>query len=148
MFPVTRLSRAIAAQPKTLSRREFIRHNCLSRQMGDLMNKTWLCLCLLAATAAVGQQKKSTGASGGISPAARMCDDPYAVKETADGWPEGPINILFHREKSKLPWSHNAAIRVAGLEAAASSSARTLVCVEESQLEMGHYDSGELGYVP
>lgn len=112
------------------------------------MNKTWLYLCLLAATAALGQQKKSTSASGGVSPAARICDDPYAVKEQADGWPEGPINILFHREKSKLPWSHNAAIRVAGLEAAAPSSARTLVCVEESQLEMGHYDSGELGYVP
>ena len=63
-------------------------------------------------------------------------------------WPEGPVTILFHHEKSKAPWVHNPAIRVAGLEAATPASARTLVCVEESQVEMGHYDSGEPGYAP
>ena len=66
----------------------------------------------------------------------------------ADGWPEGPVTILFHHEKSKAPWAHNPAIRVPGLEAASPASARTLVCVEESQVEMGHYDSGEPGYAP
>ena len=37
---------------------------------------------------------------------------------------------------------------VPGLEATTPASARTLVCVEESRVEMGHYDSGEPGYAP
>jgi hypothetical protein len=113
----------------------------------------YLCLCLFPATLAfgqakTGQAKKGASTSGAVSTAAKICDDPYAVREDADGWPEGPVTILFHREKSKAPWAHNPAIRVPGLEAAAPASARTLVCVEESQIEMGHYDSGEPGYVP
>jgi hypothetical protein len=100
------------------------------------------------ATLAVGQAKKASPVSGAVSTAAKICNDPYAVREEADGWPEGPVTILFHREKSKAPWAHNPAIRVPGLEAATPASARTLVCVEESQIEMGHYDSGEPGYVP
>ena len=36
----------------------------------------------------------------------------------------------------------------AGLEATTPASARTIVCVEESRVEMGHYDSGEPGYAP
>jgi hypothetical protein len=103
------------------------------------------CLCLLMATLAVGQAKKAPATKGAVSTAAAICDHPYAVQESADGWPEPPIQILFHHEKSKAPWAHNPAIRVAGLEAATPATARTLVCVEESQVEMGHYDSGEPG---
>ncbi|HEY2171995.1 MAG TPA: hypothetical protein VGJ30_20395, partial [Candidatus Angelobacter sp.] len=113
-----------------------------------MMKKLSLCLCLFAATLAVGQAKKASPVSGAASTAAKICDDPYAVREPADGWPEAPIQILFHHEKSKALWAHNPAIRVAGLEAATPASARTLVCVEESRVEMGHYDSGEPGYAP
>ena len=112
------------------------------------MKKLSLCLCLFAATLVVGQAKKAPAIGGAASTAAKICDDPYAVREDADGWPEGPVTILFHRDKSKAPWTHNPAIRVPGLEATTPGSARTLVCVEESRLEMGHYDSGEPGYVP
>ena len=114
------------------------------------MKKLWLCLwlCLVITTLAAGQAKKAPAIGGATSTAAKICDDPYAVREDADGWPEGPITILFHHEKSKAPWAHNPAIRVPGLEAATPASARTLVCVEESRIEMGHYDSGEPGYVP
>jgi hypothetical protein len=113
-----------------------------------MMKKLSLCLCLFAATHAIGQAKKAPAVSSVNSTAAKICDDPYQVTEAADGWPEGPIQILFHHEKSKAPWAKNPAIRVPGLEAATPASARTLVCVEESRLEMGHYDSGEPGYVP
>lgn len=125
------------------------------------MKKLSLCLCILAATLAAGQVKKTPAVSGtagqtkkapptsgAASTAAKICDDPYVVREPADGWPEGPVTILFHHEKSKAPWAHNPAIRVPGLEAATPASARTLVCVEESRVEMGHYDSGEPGYAP
>jgi hypothetical protein len=114
----------------------------------NTMKKLSLYLCLFAATLAVGQAKKAVPAVGAASTAAKICDKPYAVGEVADGWPEAPIQILFHREKSKTPWAHNPAIRVPGLEAAAPASARTLVCVDESRVEMGHYDSGEPGYAP
>ncbi len=100
------------------------------------------------ASLAWGQAKKAAPVGGATSAAATICNDPFAGGEDADGWPEGPVTILFHHEKSKAPWAHNPAIRVAGLEAAAPASARTVVCVEESQVEMGHYDSGEPGYVP
>ncbi len=112
------------------------------------MKRLLLCVCLFAATLAFGQAKKAPTVSGVTSTAAKICDDPYAVREAADGWPEGPVTILFHHEKSKALWAHNPAIRVPGLEAAAPASARTLVCVEESRVEMGHYDSGEPGYAP
>ena len=114
-----------------------------------MMKKLSLCVCVLAVTLAAGQAKKAPAAGGAASAAAaKICDDPYHVTEAADGWPEGPIQILFHHEKSKAPWAKNPAIRVPGLEAATPASARTLVCVEESRIEMGHYDSGEPGYVP
>jgi hypothetical protein len=113
-----------------------------------MINKLSFCLCLFAATLAYGQAKKAPATSGAASTAAKICDNPYVVREDADGWPEGPVTILFHHENSKAPWTHNPAIRVAGSEAAAPASARTLVCVEESRIEMGHYDSGEPGYVP
>jgi hypothetical protein len=112
------------------------------------MTNAWLCLLLLTPTVAFGQPKKSAPTSAGTLPMATICEDPYKVREPAEGWPEAPVRVLFHREKSKLPWSTNPAIRVPGLEAAAAASAHTLVCVEESQLQMGQYDSGELGYVP
>ena len=125
------------------------------------MKKVCVCLCLLMATLAAGQAKKGPPAAsgsqakkgapaGGVAStaAAKICDDPYAVREDADGWPEAPIQILFHHENSKAPWTHNPAIRISGLEATAPASARTLVCLEESRIEMGHYDSGEPGYVP
>jgi hypothetical protein len=110
--------------------------------------KLYLSLLLVMTTLATGQAKKAPAIGGATSTAAKICDDPYAVREDADGWPEGPITILFHHEKRKAPWTRNPAIRVPGLEAATPASARTLVCVEESRLEMGHYDSGEPGYVP
>ena len=117
--------------------------------MKMMMKQLSLCLCLFAATFAIGQAKKAPPATSGVtSAAAKICDDPYSVTETAEGWPEGPIQILFHHEKSKAPWAKNPAIRVPGLEAATPGSARTLVCVEESKVEMGHYESGEPGYVP
>ena len=112
------------------------------------IKKLSLCLCFFAVTHAIGQAKKAPPVSGVTSAAAKICDDPYQITESADGWPEGPIQILFHHEKSKAPWAKNPAIRVPGLEAATPASARTLVCVEESRIEMGHYDSGEPGYVP
>src|SRR4051812_20659887 len=115
---------------------------------GKLMKKMYACLCLLTATLAFGQAKKAAPAGGAVSAAAKICDKPYAVGEVTDGWPEAPVTILFHREKSKAPWAHNPAIRVPGLEAAAPAGAHTLVCVIESRVEMGHYDSGEPGYAP
>jgi WD40 repeat protein len=105
-------------------------------------------LCLWMATLAFGQEKKGAPAGGSVSAAAKMCNEPFAVGDSADGWPEGPVNILFHHEKSKAPWTHNPAIHVAGLEAATPATARTIVCVEESRLEVGRYDSGEPGYAP
>jgi hypothetical protein len=115
-----------------------------------LMLKMQLCLSLflVVTVLAAGQAKKAPPVSSVISAAAKICDDPYQVTEATDGWPEGPIQILFHHEKSKAPWAKNPAIRVPGLEAATPASARTLVCVEESRIEMGHYESGEPGYVP
>ncbi|HSK42450.1 MAG TPA: hypothetical protein VLA83_01040, partial [Candidatus Binatia bacterium] len=111
------------------------------------MKKICVCLCLLVTTLALGQAKKTAPVGGAASAAAKICDKPYAAGD-AEGWPEAPITILFHREKSKAPWARNPAIRVPGLEAASPASARTLVCVIESQVEMGHYDSGEPGYAP
>jgi len=114
-----------------------------------MMKKLSLCLCLLAPAFAVSQAKKTPPPTSSVtSAAAKICDDPYQVREDADGWPEGPIQILFHHEKSKAPWAKNPVIRVPGLEATTPGSARTLVCVEESRVEMGHYESGEPGYVP
>jgi hypothetical protein len=107
----------------------------------------YLCLCLWMATLAFGQEKKGAPA-GTASAAAKICDEPFAVSEAADGWPEGPVNILFHHENSKAAWAHNPAIRVAGLESATPAAARTIVCVEESRREVGRYDSGEPGYAP
>jgi WD40 repeat protein len=108
----------------------------------------YLCPCLLMATLAFSQGKKGTPTVGAASAAAKMCNEPFAVGDSADGWPEGPVNILFHHENSKAPWTHNPAIHVAGLEAATPTAARTIVCVEESRVEVGRYDSGEPGYAP
>src|SRR5258707_12383793 len=113
---------------------------------------TWsVSVWLLAMAAVAAQQKKSTPvratpATAAGPTAAKICDDPYQVREPAEGWPEAPVYILFHREKSKAPWSRNPAIRIAGLEAASPAGARTLVCVEEARIEMGRYESGEAGY--
>src|SRR5438270_13720567 len=112
------------------------------------MKKLWMCLCLVIATLATGQAKKAPAIGGAASTAAKICDKPYAAGEVVDGWPEAPVTLLFHREKSKAPWAHNPAIRVPGLEAATPASARTRGTVLESQVEMGHYESGEPGYAP
>jgi hypothetical protein len=56
--------------------------------------------------------KKGSAPSGAASTAAKICENSYAVREDADGWPEAPVVILFHHEKSKVPWAHNPAIRV------------------------------------
>lgn len=103
-----------------------------------------LCAWLLLALPVLAQPRKTIPAPG-IS-AARICADPYAVRESAEGSPEGPVVILFHREKSKAPWTHNPAIKMPGVEAAIPAKARTVVCVEESRLEAGRYDSGEPAY--
>jgi hypothetical protein len=112
------------------------------------VRKAWLFLYLFAVTVASSQPRKTAPPAAATSPASRICDDPFQVREPADGWPEAPVRVLFHHEKSKAPWSANPAIRIPGLEAAASASAHTLVCVEESRLEMGQYESGEPGYAP
>jgi hypothetical protein len=105
-------------------------------------------LCALTTAAAAQQTKKAPAPVAATSAAAKICDDPYQVREAAEGWPEAPVYILFHREKSKAPWVRNPAIRVPGVEAASAAGARTLVCVEESQIEMGKYDTGEPAYTP
>jgi WD domain, G-beta repeat len=106
-------------------------------------------LCLATTmTLAAQTQKTATPRTGAATSAGKLCDDPYRVGEAADGWPEAPVYILFHREKSKAPWAPNPAIHLPGIEAASAASARTLVCVEESQIEMGQYDSGEPAYTP
>lgn len=112
------------------------------------MKKLSLCVCLFAASFAAAQTKKGAATPAPASTAGKICDDPYQVNEPADGWPEGPIQILFHREKTRLPWTHNPAIRIPGLEATVPAKAHTLVCIEESRVEMGKYDSGEPGYAP
>jgi len=81
------------------------------------MNKAWVFLYLLAATVAWSQPKKTAPSGAASSDASKICSDPYQVREPAEGWPEAPVLILFHREKSKAPWATNPAIRVAGLEA-------------------------------
>lgn len=113
-----------------------------------MMKKLSLCLCVFAATLAAGQAKKAPVASGATSTAAKICADTYALTDAKEGWPEGPVTILFHRDKSKALPAHNPAIHVAGLEAASPATARTIVCVEESRIEMGKYESGEPGYAP
>src|SRR5258708_16469153 len=102
----------------------------------------WLLIALPAFT----QSKKNAPAGGTAVSAARVCAEPYAVRESADGWPEAPAVILFHHENSKAPWARNLAIKVPGVEAGTPASARTAVCVEESRIEAGRYDSGEPAY--
>jgi len=113
------------------------------------MHKLGILLCLCFAIAVPAQQKKTTTSSAAVpAVAAKICDDPYQNGDGAEGWPEGPVYILFHREKDKGPWTRNAAIKAPGIEAASLSSARTLVCVEQTRLEMGKYESGASGYTP
>src|SRR6267154_754329 len=101
---------------------------------------------LLVALPAFAQAKKTAPDQGTAVSAARICAEPYAVRESADGSPEGPAVILFHRENSKAPWTRNPAIRMPGVEAVTPARARTVVCVEESRIEAGRYDSGEPAY--
>jgi hypothetical protein len=88
-------------------------------------------------------QKKAAPTTG-VATAAKICADPAGA--TADGWPEAPLAILFHREGSKAPWARNPAIKAPGLEAASPASARTVACVEESLDETGKYDNGLSAY--
>ena len=92
------------------------------------------------------QTKKAAPGPGSAVSAAQICANPYAVRESADGPPEAPAIILFHRENSKAPWARNLAIKMLGVEAVTPARARTVVCVEESRLEAGRYDSGEPAY--
>src|SRR5258708_9742234 len=95
------------------------------------LSRYYLLVCAAAALLPT-QQKKTPPKSGAPAVAAttfaKLCEDPYQVNERADGWPEGPVAILFHREKSK-GWSHNPLIKLPGLEAALPAKAKTLVCV-------------------
>lgn len=89
------------------------------------MKNAWLCLFLVtAAVTAFSQAKKRAPASAGASPEAKICQEPYQVPESAAGWPEGPVRVLFHREDSKSPWSPNPAIHLPGLEAISVGSAK------------------------
>jgi hypothetical protein len=92
------------------------------------------------------QQPKSLPSGVSLADAAKLCA--HFSGEWADGWPGGPLYILFHREKSTASWHRNPAIQVPGLESASPASAHTLVCVEEELEEKGKYESGETGYVP
>jgi hypothetical protein len=105
-------------------------------------------VCLIFATNLLAQQKKAAAPAAAPASLAKLCDDPDQVGEAKDDWPEAPVYILFHREKSKAPWAHNPAIHVPGMEAPSAAAARTLVCIEESQIEMGRYESGEPAYSP
>jgi len=87
-------------------------------------------------------QKKAVSTAAGT--AAKVCADPLG--EPADGWPEAPITILFHREESKAAWARNPAIKAPGLEATSPASAHTVACVEESLEETGKYDNGISAY--
>jgi WD40 domain-containing protein len=107
-----------------------------------------LCACLLGALPAFAQTRKPSPLKGTASSAAGICANPYQVQAPADGFAESPVVILFHHEDSKAPWTRNPAIRVPGVEAANPAAARTVVCVEESRLEVGRYDSGEPAYSP
>lgn len=105
----------------------------------------YVLVCVLAASVTGAQAKKAVA---GTAPgaAARLCADSYSLPAATDSWPQGPVMFLFHRENSKAPWTRNPVIKAPGLEAASASSARTVVCVEESLSEKGKYDSGEPGY--
>ncbi len=105
----------------------------------------YVLVCALIASLAGAQPKKAVA---GTAPgaAARICADSYSLPTAIDSWPQGPMMFLFHRENSKAPWTRNPVIKAPGLEAASASSARTVVCVEESLSEKGKYDSGEPGY--
>lgn len=39
--------------------------------------------------------KKAPPTSSAANAAAKICDDPYAVSDSANGWPEGPVTILI-----------------------------------------------------
>lgn len=106
------------------------------------------CLCILAVPLASPQQKKAAPAGLSQAALAEMCADAYATMQDADGWPEARFTILYQREEGEAPWVHDPAIKAPGLEAASSARARTLLCVAESKLEVGKYDSGEPGYEP
>lgn len=108
----------------------------------------YVCLWLLAVPTLAAQAKKAPQAPVPGPSLGKICDDPYQVRDAADGLPEGPVYILFHHQDSKAPWVHNPLIKAPGLETATAASAHTLVCVEETRLEMGKYDSGEAGYTP
>ncbi|HWX53608.1 MAG TPA: hypothetical protein VN176_03340 [Verrucomicrobiae bacterium] len=106
----------------------------------------FLIFLLAANTCAVSQTRAAPTATGGA--AAKICAEPYAVTQAADGWPEAPLTILFHRRDSKAAWTRNPAIKAPGLEATNPASARTVACVEESLEETGKYDNGLSAYQP
>src|SRR6266567_1757079 len=109
------------------------------------MNKSccYLLIFFVALNIYAAPQKKSASTPA-ASVAAKICAEPLG--ESADGWPEAPITILFHREDSKAPWARNPAIKAPGLEATSPASARTVACVEESLEETGKYDNGISAY--
>jgi len=104
-------------------------------------------LVCLASILALAQQPKAAAPQPGATALGKLCDDPYSAgTAAAESWPTPPLYILFHHENSKAPWAHNPVIHLPGLEAATPAAARTLVCVEESRVETGKYDSGEAAY--
>ena len=107
----------------------------------SLLASVWF----LAVTTASAQQPTHPPASPVPPAVAKLCDNTNGPG-LADGFPEGPVYILLHRENSKAPWARNPAIQAPGLDVANPANARTLVCVEESRSEVGKYDTGESGY--
>src|SRR5882672_8359555 len=103
----------------------------------------YLLIFFLAINICAAQQKKGAPTATATA-AAKACADPAG--QAADGWPEAPITILFHREGSKAAWAHNPAIKAPRLEATSSVSARTVACVEESLEETGKYSNGLSAY--
>src|SRR5258708_34921617 len=88
---------------------------------GQSMRFSRCLLFLLGLSALLSAQQKKTlpksgAAASDATALAKLCDDPYEVSEPADGWPEGPVASLFHREKSKVS-ARNPLVNAAALEA-------------------------------
>ena len=111
------------------------------------MKKVFVYLCLLMANLAWGQAKKPAPVGARLPRRQQICDKPFAGGEVADGWPEGPFPFFFIAKRAKRR-GHTIRRSACRIEAATPASARSLLCVDQSQVEMGHYGSGEPGYAP
>jgi len=108
-------------------------------------------LCVALISVSMAQQRATPAKKGpAAAPAAglgKVCEDPYAGRELKSAWPQAPVYLLFKRANSKV-WGPNPRIKLPGLQAATPAAAHTLVCIEETRLEMGQYESGAKAYTP